>query len=357
MMRWKQPVLMQPALKRVHRRPAAAPPALRTPLISVVIVNYRRWDETTALVDQLLQPRHIHRFDIEVIVVDNDSQPDPLESELQARKEVKVIRLPRNVGFSAGVNAGFASSRGDWILVLNPDVVVCPGFVDLMCGAARDLREDASLGAPVGVVGFHLQNRDGSWQLSTGRFPSLPGLLLGLLRPRKTRKYFVPVPGLRQRVPWVTGSCLLIRRQCLRDLGGFDENFFLYYEDVDLCRRAINQGWAVCYEPHVAARHMEPLQNRTLTEPLRVITRHAALTYFQKHLNRWHFRGLAQIVKWEGKLRRWWHTRKKQPLQAEMMNCLIEMVQFMQRNEEAFARQTLEHILRLAGMTRPKSPQ
>lgn len=347
-------MLMQPALKRIHRRPAAAPPALRLPLISVVIVNYRRWDETAALVDQLLQPRHIHRFDIEVLVVDNDSQPDPLEHDLQARRQVKVIRLPRNVGFSAGVNAGYQASRGDWVLVLNPDVVVCPGFVDLLCGAARDLRDDASLQSPIGVVGFQLENGDGSWQLSTGRFPTLPGLLMGLLRPRRTRKYFVPTTHTRQRVPWVTGSCLLIRRECLQELRGFDESFFLYYEDVDLCRRAIDAGWAVCYEPHVIARHMEPLQNRNLTEPMRVITRHAALTYFMKHLSRWQFRGLASIVKLEARLRRTWHRLRRQSRQVEMMNCLIEITQFLEQGDETQARQTLDHLLRLAGMTRPQ---
>lgn len=353
-MEWNQPVLMQPALKRIHRRPAAAPPSLRIPLISVVIVNYRRWNETAALVDQLLQPRHIHRFDIEVIVVDNDSQHDVLEDQLKNREEVKVIRLPRNVGFSAGVNAGFQASRGDWILVLNPDVVVCPGFVDLLCGAARDVRDDASLGAPVGVVGFHLQNRDGSWQLSTGKLPSLARLLTGLFRPRRTRKYFVPASGRRQCVPWVTGSCLLIRRQCLRDLGGFDESFFLYYEDVDLCKRAVDTGWAVCYEPDVAARHMEPLQNRQLTEPLRVITRHAALTYFQKHLSQWQFLGLAAIIRLEARLRRALHTLRGRDTESEMMSCLLEIVDFMKLGEQALARQTLEHTLRLAGMTRPK---
>lgn len=349
--------LMQPAVQRVKQRPAAAPPAIRTPLISVVIVNYRRWDETAALVDQLLQPRHIHRFDLEVIVVDNDSQPDPLEAELATRREVKVIRLPRNVGFSAGVNAGYVASRGEWVLVLNPDVVVCPGFVDLLCGAARDLRDDASMRAPIGVVGFHLQNRDGSWQLSTGRFPTLPGLLLGLFKPRRTRKYFEPVPGTRQSVPWVTGSCLLIRRECLNDLRGFDSSYFLYYEDVDLCRRAIDAGWAVCYEPNVIARHMEPLQNRELTEPLRVITRHAALTYFYKHLSSWQFRGLVQIIKLEARLRRQVHRWRGRTQQAEMMSLLLEMTEFLAQGEEALARQSLEHVLRLAGMSRPKHVQ
>ena len=80
-----RPTLMQPALQRLRKRPLAAPPSLRTPLISAVIVNYRRWEETAALVDQLVQPRHIHGPDIEVIVVDNDSQPDPIEEQLSRK--------------------------------------------------------------------------------------------------------------------------------------------------------------------------------------------------------------------------------------------------------------------------------
>jgi GT2 family glycosyltransferase len=348
-----RPELKQPALQRLRKRPLAAPPALRTPLVSAVIVNYRRWDETAALVDQLTQPRHIHGPDIEVIVVDNDSQPDPIEEQLSQKPGVRVVRLPRNVGFSAGVNAGYRVSRGDWVLVLNPDVVVCQGFVDLLCGAARDLRDDSSQGGPVGVVGFHLQNRDGSWQLSTGRFPNLFSLIAGLVRPRQTRKYFVPTPGLRQQVPWVTGSCLLIRRECLHDLGGFDEDYFLYYEDVDLCRRAAEQGWGVCYEPGIAARHMEPLQNRQLTEPLRAVTRHAVLTYFRKHLSRRQFRGLTRVVQCEAFLRRCLYRWRGQSAEVEIMGCIGEMAVLLREGQTELARQTLEHVLRLAGMARP----
>ncbi|HMP16439.1 MAG TPA: glycosyltransferase, partial [Gemmatales bacterium] len=199
------------------------------------------------------------------------------------------------------------------------------------------------------------QNSDGSCHLSTGHFPSLARLLLGLLKPRRIRKYFQPEGRSRQQVPWVTGSCLLIRRECLRDLGGFDEDFFLYYEDVDLCRRAIDTGWTVCYEPHVQARHMEPLQNRELTEPLRVITRHAALTYFRKHLSRWQFLVLCHIVKTEARLRAWWHRFHNNSHLAEMMHCLLEMTDFLKNGDEAQARQTLEHLLRIAGMIRPRN--
>jgi len=100
---------------------------------------------------------------------------------------------------------------------------------------------------------------------------------------------------------------------------------------------------------------MEPLQNRELTEPLRVITRHASLTYFRKHLSRWQFHALCTIVKTEARLRSALHRLRGRTDKANMMACLIELTDFMQQGEEALARQTLEHLLRIAGMTRPKA--
>src|SRR5207247_751778 len=79
---------------------------------------------------------------------------------------------------------------------------------------------------------------DGTPQLSSGSFPTLPGTLAGLARPRAQRKYRAMSASGRAHVPWVTGCCLLVRRDCWRDLEGFAEDFFLYYDDVDLCRRA-----------------------------------------------------------------------------------------------------------------------
>ncbi len=267
-----------------------------TPLVSVVIVNYRRWEETAALVDQLLAAPHIYRDRIEVIVIDNASPNDPCEDWLRGNDRVTFRRLPENHGFGAGVNAGVRLAKAPWVLVLNPDVILCAGFVDLLCAATLDIGEDASQGKPVGIVGFQLRNRDGSRQLSTGLFPSLTRMVAGLLRPRQTRKYFVPFGTDRQRVPWVTGSCMLIRSACFSAVDGFDEDYFLYYEDVDLCRRAEEHGWAACYDPAVEAGQLDPLQNRPLTATMRAVTRHASLVYFHKHLPGWQVRGLARII-------------------------------------------------------------
>jgi GT2 family glycosyltransferase len=339
-----------PAPVRLRPRLATVPATGAPPLVSVIIVNYRRWDETAALVRQLVAEDHLFRDRIEVCVVDNASPRSPLETVIQEHFHVPICRLPENRGFSAGVNAGVAMSRGHWVLVLNPDLVVCNGFVDLMCAAAVDCDEDISNGAPVGVVGFQLRNRDGTHQLSTGFYPTLTKMVLGLLRPRTQRKYFVPLENRRQSVSWVTGSCLLVRRTCMGQIGGFDEDFFLYYEDVDLCRRAQEQGWAICYEPAVKAVHLDPLQNRPLTETMRAITRHASLTYFRKHLSSWQFRGLAQIIRAEAWGRQLWAKLSGRTLDAAICRQVRSVCRDMVRGRPTQARQRLEEVLQIAGM-------
>src|SRR5205807_8297 len=100
--------------------------------------------------------------------------------------------------------------------------------------AERRALEDPGLG----VVGFRLLNPDGTRQPSTGPFPTLAGSVARLLLPRWLRKYNLLSPGEAGPVDWATGCCLLVRRSCWEKVGGFDPDFFLYYEDVDFCHRA-----------------------------------------------------------------------------------------------------------------------
>ncbi|MCS6978253.1 MAG: glycosyltransferase family 2 protein [Gemmatales bacterium] len=329
------------------------PSAVSSPLLSVIIVNYRRWQETAALVEQLTTTDAYFRDSIEIIVVDNASPPHPLEAQIKSHKAVIYQRLPCNRGFSAGVNAGFNRSHGDWVLVLNPDLIVCPGFIDLTCSAAIELEDEPVENQPVGVVGFQLRNRDGSRQFSTGVFPDLSRMILGLLKSRSIRKYELVDTADRRPVAWVTGSCLLVRRSCLEQLRGFDEDFFLYYEDVDLCRRARENGWAVCYEPGVEAVHLDPLQNRPLTAPLRAITRHASLTYFRKHLPRWQFLALSRIIRAEAWLLEKWARWTGKRSEAAIARQIQWICRDLAGDRTRQARRRLEAVLRLAGMQRP----
>jgi N-acetylglucosaminyl-diphospho-decaprenol L-rhamnosyltransferase len=179
-------------------------------------------------------------------------------------------------------------------------MTIADGFLDGVMALTSGLENDDPR---AGIVGFHLRDSDGSQQLSTGPFPSLLPTLARLVLPRRRRKYQVQRATERTRVPWVTGCCLLLRRACLQDVGGLDEQFFLYYEDVDLCRRASRRGWSVWYEPNLKVVHHDPLHSRLVPAALRLVTRHSLLTYCAKHWPRWQFRLMGRIVCLEAWLR------------------------------------------------------
>jgi GT2 family glycosyltransferase len=267
----------------------------------VIIVNYRQWQDTLALVRQLRQSLALREGAAEVVVVDNHSPSDPAVRRLRRCPGVSLWRARRNGGFAAGANQGCRLGLGRWLLLLNPDVSVPPDFLDQAVALADAL---AVADPTAGVVGFSLRHSDGSRQHSFGPFPTLPGTLARLLLPRARRKYHARAPESRCRVPWLTGCCLLLRRDCYEHLGGFDEDFFLYYEDVDLCRRAAERGWSVWYEPALTVTHHRPLHARAVPAHVRLFTRHASLTYARKHWPGWHARGLARMVRAAAWLRR-----------------------------------------------------
>ncbi len=279
------------------RSPARARVPLDAPLLSVVVVNYHQWRDTTHLVRQLRAEQCLRDGAAEVVVVDNFSDPHPAAVRLRRLAGVSLRRWRRNRGFARAVNEGARLSRGDWVLLLNPDVTLPPGFLDDALARAGRLDDESD----VGVVGFALRNPDGSRQLSTGPFPTLAGTLARLLLPRHRRKYSEPPPT--GRVDWATGCCLMVRRKCWEDLGGLDPSFFLYYEDVDLCRRARAAGWSVRHDPQLWVVHHRPLHGRLVPPHLRLITRHALLTYATKHWPVWQRRVLAGIVGAEARVR------------------------------------------------------
>ncbi len=215
---------------------------------------------------------------------------------LRRLANVSVRRWGANRGFARAVNEGCRLSQGEWFLLLNPDTTLSEGFLDSVLELADQL---TACEPRAGIVGFHLRNADGSQQLSTGPFPTLATTLCRLLLPRRRRKYQTPRSTQRSVVPWVTGCCLLLRRDCLHELGGLDEDFFLYYEDVDLCVRARARGWSVWYEPNLAVVHHHPLHCRPVPAVLRLVTRHSLLTYAAKHWPRWQCRLLSRIVRTE----------------------------------------------------------
>jgi N-acetylglucosaminyl-diphospho-decaprenol L-rhamnosyltransferase len=289
---------MEPLVPTLAATPPPATPLsshapATVPRLSVVVVNYHQWRDTAGLVSQLQTSPCLESGAAEVVVVDNHSGRHPLAARLRRISGVSLRRWRRNRGFARAANEGCRLSRGEWLLLLNPDVTLDPDFID----AALALADRRAAEEPrIGVVGFRLRDPDGKAQPSTGPFPTLVGTLSRLLLPRRRRKYDAGRAETRRRVDWATGCCVLVRRDCWEQLGGLDPDYFLYYEDVDFCRRARGRGWVVAYEPSPSAIHHYPLHGRAVPPHLRLVTRHALLTYGFKHWPTWQARFLAAIV-------------------------------------------------------------
>lgn len=324
----------------------ARPPAIDAPALSVVIVNYCQWRNTARLTKQLRRSAAARTGAAEVVIVDNHSPGHLVAAKLRRLRGVRVVRSDENQGFARAVNRGTRLGRGDWVLLLNPDVTVGDGFLDDVLAAADKLSADPA----AGVVGFQMRNRDGTRQASCGPFPTLVSTAAGLVRPRPRRKCrHQPLAG-RRPVGWATGGCLLVRRACFEQLGGLDEAFFLYYEDVDFCRRAGAAGWGVWYEPGLTVTHHWPLHDRKVPAPLRLVTRHALLTYAAKHWPGWQARLLGRLVRLEATARRLMASARTDAVAAACYRELGPLVGDVLRGRAADAARRLRFA---AGFLRP----
>jgi GT2 family glycosyltransferase len=261
--------------------------------LTVIIVNYESWPDVVRLVGSLVSEPEFATGDCQVVVVDNASS-GPVPAEIgQPRPGLLLEARPDNGGFAAGVNTGWRAAGSPWLLVLNPDVEIARGFLDQVL-------------ARLEIVGFGLRNPDGSPQGSVGVFPNLARSVWEQFIPRSRRKYQAAWRIRRGPVDWVTGACMLVNTQMITALGGMDEDFFLYHEEVAFSRAAQQRGWRVEYDPSVSAIHRHPLQNRPISPKMRVITRHSKLLYFDKHLPRWQFLTLCRIVRVEAAIQGGW---------------------------------------------------
>jgi len=225
------------------------------PRLAVVIVSYN----TRRMIRRCLQslqafPPHCSHA---IWVVDNASRDGTVAMLRQEFPAVRLHANRRNLGYAAAVNQGLEAAGAEYTLVLNPDIVVRDGAVDQLV-AFMDAHADAGLAAA------KLLNTDGSLQYTCRSFYTPQTLLfrrtfLGKLFPRSRvirRHLMLDYDHATPRaVDWVIGACMLVRRSAVEDVGGMDERFFLYFEDVDWCFRLGRQGWKVYYVPQAEMLH------------------------------------------------------------------------------------------------------
>jgi N-acetylglucosaminyl-diphospho-decaprenol L-rhamnosyltransferase len=218
-----------------------------------------------------------------VVVVENGTSGSAgaaLEELLALRPPppVRIVRPGRNLGFGAGVNRGLAALAGEstppeWVLVSNPDLLVHTGALV----ALRDVLESHPAWA---LVGPRIYTEAGVVYPSVRSFPSFADAaghaLLALFNPENpfTRRYNPGAPegDVVTEAGWVSGSCFLARRSALEELGGFDEAYFMYAEDMDLCWRAHDAGWGVGFAGPAAVTHVQGVS--TARHPYRMMVAH-----------------------------------------------------------------------------------
>jgi len=243
---------------------------------SVIMVNYASWPLTLRCIESLQLTRY---RDFEIFVVDNDSVKPP-----ELPSWVRLIRNKENVGFARAHNRGIAASSGDPIVLINPDTIVERDFFEHLKGFISE-------NPRVGISGPRIVDSEGALQLSARReINALSGFLgrtslLTRLFPKSSlvKSQFPAVTDQSHptSVDWVSGACMIVRRETLRDVGPLDERFFMYFEDADLCRRARAAGWLVYYLPHVEIVHQTGASS---SKPKAIWLLHkSAFLYHRKH--------------------------------------------------------------------------
>jgi N-acetylglucosaminyl-diphospho-decaprenol L-rhamnosyltransferase len=230
-------------------------------------------------------------LELEIVVVDNASSDGSAEVArtlgTSAGLAVKVIENPANVGYAQAANRGAAATSADWVLVANPDTEFEPGSLArmLVTGGAD---------ATIGCVGPHLHNPDGTEYPTGRRFPSV---FVGALHAAlgtvwadnpATKRYHMT--GVDRTVPvqvdWVSGACMCVRRTAWDAVGGFDDGYFMYAEDMDLCLRIARAGWRVVFDGGARVEHT--VGGSTRHRPYKKVLDHhrSALRFYVRHYRR-----------------------------------------------------------------------
>lgn len=236
-------------------------------MLSVVIVNF----ETRKMLSDCLQDLRAQRtaFPVEILVVDNGSHDGSVALVREEHPEVRILANTDNLGFAAANNQGLEAARGHWLLLLNSDTRLPPTalqqLVDTMVADPR-----------LGLLGCRLRNPDGSPQPSCvpARFP-----------------WAYSSPDRDGKALWVSGACLLVRREAYEQVGGLDEAFFYTGEDIDWAVRMRSAGWTVGYTTRAWITHLGAGTGRVVPD----------LTLQGRHLGRMHF-----AAKHRGPLGRLW---------------------------------------------------
>ncbi len=257
-------------------------------MISVLVVNHNGETHLHRCLDSLREPEP----EREVIVVDNASTDGSLRMLERDYPHVRVLRQSINLGFGAATNLAAEAASGSQLLLLNADAWLEAGALSHL---ERRLREDGGLG----LVAPSLRYPDGRPQFAWSPARGILGEMLQKLRNPHEARAWAHAAAVRRvcRVagqPWYTAACVLLRADAFREIGGFDTGYFMYFEDVDLCRRLQRGGWRLAEERSAVAYHAGGLFSGNVSDDL---YRPSQLRFYSVHRPRWEQRLLEWYLR------------------------------------------------------------
>jgi N-acetylglucosaminyl-diphospho-decaprenol L-rhamnosyltransferase len=259
--------------------------------LSVVVLNWNVRD----LLGRCLASLRADRYALEIIVVDNASHDDSVAMVREKYPQVTLIANVENRGFTGGNNQGIEVSHGRYVMVLNPDTEVLGDAIDRVVDYL-DRQLD------VGALGPQLLNPDRSVQSSRRRFPTLTTAffestwLQGLAPRGLLAHYYMDdvAPDHTHEVDWLNGACTVFRREALDRVGVYDaQNFFMYSEELDLCRRVKEAGWKIVYLPGAQVVHYVGKSSDQAVAARHIYFQTSKVHYFRK----WHGAFQANLLR------------------------------------------------------------
>lgn len=247
--------------------------------IAVVVVNYNTCAQLRDCLASIPSGT-------EVVVVDNNSNDASVDMVRREFPEVTLLANTQNQGYGAGANQGIRACGADYVLVLNSDTL-------LDSDSLRELALHLDGHAGVGLAAPRLMNPDGTPQLSC--FP-FPGTFRWLIENEPIAPLLGRVPSIRKHllchtpplqaasVPWVLGAAIAVRRAVFEQVGGFDESFFMYFEEVDLCRRLRRDGWDIHYVPAARVTHLGAASTSQVRGEMAVEHFRSTLRFYRRYL-------------------------------------------------------------------------
>lgn len=269
-------------------------------MVSVIIIQYNNSHLTRDAIESFLK---YHRDNFEIILVDNNSTEPQAAKIADEFANLKFIRCEKNLGFGAANNLAVQKSSGDILLFLNNDVIITSEFI-------KRIVDEFSGDSSIGIIGPKLFNRDKSLQLSCGKLPSIGTeffdkiLYSAIDKKNKFAQSYINRKYVRKaEQEWVTGAALFITRKLFTELNGFDDSFFMYFEDKDLCARVAAVGKKILYFSESSLIHLRggsfngPNQKFLLQK-----YRESQILYYQKHKSKFQQKLLRFYIRLFGKL-------------------------------------------------------